>query len=107
MSRSLSDLEAKLILHLEWEKQPVVTIDDTMTILDCSYDHARLVLHRLARRRWLVPLTPGKYELIPPERGGVEGVGDGVAGDRPTRKTPPQYPTFGLPCVPTQYPPRI
>jgi predicted transcriptional regulator of viral defense system len=69
MSRSLSDLEAKLILHLEWEKQPVVTIQDTMAILDCSYDHARLVLHRLARRRWLAPLTPGKYELIPAERG--------------------------------------
>ena len=69
MSRSLSDLEARLILHLEWEKQPVVTIEDTMAILDCSYDHARLVLHRLARRHWLVRLTPGKYELIPAERG--------------------------------------
>jgi len=69
MSRSLSDLEAKLVLHLEWEKQPVVTIEDTMTILGCSYDHARQLLHRLARRRWLVPLTPGKYELIPAERG--------------------------------------
>jgi len=68
MSRSLSDLEAKLILHLEWEKQPVVTIEDTMAILDCSYDHARQLLHRLARRRWLVPLTPGKYELIPAEQ---------------------------------------
>jgi len=69
MSRSLSGLEAKLILRLEWEKQPVVTIDEAMAILDCSYDHARRVLHRLARRRWLVPLTPGKYELIPAERG--------------------------------------
>lgn len=69
MSRSLSDLEAKLILHLEWEKQPVVTIEDTMAILDCSYDHARQLLHRLAHRRWLSPLTPGKYELIPAERG--------------------------------------
>jgi len=69
MSRSLSDLESKLILHLEWEKQPVVTIEETMAILDCSYDHARQLLHRLARRRWLAPLTPGKYELIPAERG--------------------------------------
>jgi predicted transcriptional regulator of viral defense system len=69
MSRSLSDLEARLILHLEWEKQPVVTIEQTMAILDCSYDHARQLLHRLARRRWLVALTPGKYELIPAERG--------------------------------------
>jgi predicted transcriptional regulator of viral defense system len=69
MSRSLSDLEAKLILHLEWEKQPIVTIEETMAILDCSNDHARRVLHRLGRRRWLIPLTPGKYELIPAERG--------------------------------------
>jgi predicted transcriptional regulator of viral defense system len=69
MSRSLSDLEAKLILHLEWEKQPVVTIDQAMAILGCSYDHARQVLHRLARRRWLAPLAAGKYELIPAERG--------------------------------------
>ena len=69
MSRSLSDLEAKLILHLEWEKQTVVTIEDTMAILDRSYDPARPLLHRLARRRWLIPLTPGKYELIPAERG--------------------------------------
>jgi len=69
MFRSLSDLEAKLILHLEWEKQPVVTIDEAMAILDCSYDHARRLLHRLARRRWLAPLTAGKYELIPADRG--------------------------------------
>ena len=69
MPRSLSDLESRLILHLEWEKQPVVTIQEAMAILDCSYDHARQLLHRLTRRRWLAPLTPGKYELIPAERG--------------------------------------
>jgi len=69
MSRSLSPLESKLIMHLEWEKQPVVTIKETMDILGCSYDHARQVLHRLARRRWLAPITPGTYELIPAERG--------------------------------------
>ena len=69
MSRSLSHLEAKLILHLEWEKQPVVTIEQAMAILGCSYDHARQVLHRLTRRHWLEPLAPGKYELIPAERG--------------------------------------
>jgi len=32
-------------------------------------DNARQVLHRLARRRWLAPITPGTYELIPAERG--------------------------------------
>ena len=67
--RSLSPLESKLILHLEWDKQFVVTIPDTMQILGLSSDYARQVLHRLARDRWLVSITPGKYELIPAERG--------------------------------------
>jgi predicted transcriptional regulator of viral defense system len=69
MSRSLSALESQLILHLEWEKQPVVTIEETMAILGVSYDQARQILSRLARRRWLAPIVPGKYELIPAERG--------------------------------------
>ena len=69
MSRSLSDLEARLILHLEWEKQPAVTIGETMAILSRSDDYAWGVLHRLARRRWLMPLTLGKYDLIPAQRG--------------------------------------
>lgn len=68
-SRSLSPLESKLILRLEWDKQYVVTVDEAKQILGVSYDHARQVLHRLARDRWLAPITPGKYELIPAERG--------------------------------------
>ncbi len=68
-TRSLSSLEAKLILHLEWEKQPVVSIEDTMKFLGVSYAHARQLLHDLARDRWLVRIQPGKYEFIPAERG--------------------------------------
>ena len=51
MARSLAPLESKLILQLEWEKQPAITIEQTMAILGISNDHARQVLHRLARRR--------------------------------------------------------
>ncbi len=69
MARSLSNLESKLILHLEWEKQPVVTVDDAAQILDISQDYARKVLQRLARDKWLAAIVPGKYELIPAERG--------------------------------------
>jgi predicted transcriptional regulator of viral defense system len=68
-SRSLSPLESKLILRLEWDKQFVVTTEDAMKILGVSYAHARQVLHRLARDRWLAAIRPGKYELIPAERG--------------------------------------
>ena len=28
------------MLHLDWEKRPVVTIEQVMAILDCTYDHA-------------------------------------------------------------------
>ena len=69
MSRSLSPLESKLILYLEWEKKPIVTIEDAARILNISKDYARKVLQRLKHNKWLAPLTPGKYELIPAERG--------------------------------------
>lgn len=69
MSRPLPALESQLILRLEWEKQPIVTIEETMAILSVSYGHARQVLSRLARGRWLARIVPGKYELIPAERG--------------------------------------
>jgi predicted transcriptional regulator of viral defense system len=68
-NRSLSTLESRLILHLEWKKQPVVNIEDVMKILGVSYDHARQLLHDLARDHWLARIQAGKYELIPAERG--------------------------------------
>jgi hypothetical protein len=61
---ALSDLEARLILRLEWERQPVVTIEETLGILDRSYDHVQ-VRHRPVRSRRLMPLRPGKCELTP------------------------------------------
>jgi predicted transcriptional regulator of viral defense system len=68
-TRSLSPLEAKLILHLEWKKQPVINVEEAMKILGVSNDHARQLLHDLARDRWLARIQAGKYELIPAERG--------------------------------------
>jgi predicted transcriptional regulator of viral defense system len=68
-NRSLSPLESRLILRLEWDKQAVVTAEDVGDILHVSPDHARQILHRLARDRWLSQIRPGKYELIPAERG--------------------------------------
>lgn len=69
MARSLSTLGAKLVLHLEWQEQPAVTIEEAMDILGCSYDSAKKVIHRLVRERWLAPITRGRYELIPAARG--------------------------------------
>lgn len=69
MARSLSALESKLIMHLEWKKQSSVTIQQAKSILSVSDNYARLVLHRLAQDHWLAPIKPGTYELIPAERG--------------------------------------
>jgi len=68
-SRSLSPTESKLILRLESSKQLVVTIEQAMEIVGCSYNHARQILHRLARNGWLARITAGRYEFIPAERG--------------------------------------
>ncbi len=69
MERSLSPLESKLILHLEWEKQPVVTLAEATAILGCSDAHARKILHQLAQKQWLARIKAGVYEVIPAERG--------------------------------------
>lgn len=69
LTGALRPLESALVLHLEPEKQMVVTIEDTMDVLDCSHGYARQILHRLENRHWLARITPGTYELIPAERG--------------------------------------
>jgi predicted transcriptional regulator of viral defense system len=69
MTRSLSSQESKLILSLEWEKQPFLTIQQAKEILSVSDDHARVILHRLFKKGWLAPVVPGVFELIPAERG--------------------------------------
>jgi predicted transcriptional regulator of viral defense system len=67
--RTLSDLESKLIMELEWQEKRLVTLQDVMDILDCSYAHARKLAHQLEKKRWLDRLEAGKYQFIPASRG--------------------------------------
>ena len=67
--RTLSDLESKLVMELEWQEKKLVTLQDMIDILDCSYAHARKLAHQLERKRWLDRLEPGKYQFIPANRG--------------------------------------
>jgi predicted transcriptional regulator of viral defense system len=69
MPRSLSAVESRLMEQLEWDKKPIVSIEEAMTILDCSYEYARQILRRLARDGWLARIRSGTYEVIPAERG--------------------------------------
>lgn len=67
--RTLSDLESKLVMELEWQEKQIVTLQDVVAILSCSYNHARKLVHQLETKRWLDRLTPGKYQFIPASRG--------------------------------------
>jgi len=71
MTRTLSSQETRLILPLEWEKQPFLTIKQAGRILSVSDEHARVILHRLVKKGWLAPVVPGVFELIPADRGEV------------------------------------
>jgi len=67
--RTLSALESKLIMELEWQEKKFVTLQDVVDILGCSYGHARKLAHQLEKKHWLDRLTPGKYQFIPASRG--------------------------------------
>ena len=69
MTRSLSSQESKLILSLEWKKQPLLTAKQVQEALSVSYGYARVILHRLVEKGWLSPVVPGIFEYIPAERG--------------------------------------
>ena len=68
-ARTLSPLESKLVMELEWEERRLLTLQDVMDILHCSYPHARKIAHNLERKRWLSRIEPGKYQFIPASRG--------------------------------------
>ncbi len=71
MTRTLSAQESRLVLSMEWEKQPFLTTQQAREILSVSGDHARVILHRLVKKGWLAPIVPGIFEVIPAERGEV------------------------------------
>ncbi len=71
MTRTLSAQESRLVLSLEWEKQPFLTTQQAREILSVSDNHARVILHRLVKKGWLAPIVPGIFEVIPAERGEV------------------------------------
>ncbi|MFB3879812.1 MAG: type IV toxin-antitoxin system AbiEi family antitoxin [Armatimonadota bacterium] len=59
---SLGDREAFLVRALAQERKPIFSTADAARLLGGD---ARQVLHRLARKRWLLPLTRGLYALVP------------------------------------------
>lgn len=59
---SLGDREAFLVRALAQERKPIFATADAARLLGGD---ARQVLHRLARKRWVLPLKRGLYALVP------------------------------------------
>jgi predicted transcriptional regulator of viral defense system len=73
--RTLSPLESKVVLALEWEERPVVTRAEIVERLGGSPQRADQVSRSLRAKNWLERLSRGLYVLIPADRG-PEGIPD-------------------------------
>lgn len=69
MERTLSSMEAKLVLQLEWDGETFVDLDGISSILKCSKGYARKIAYTLKTKGWLESVSPGKYLLISAKRG--------------------------------------
>ena len=73
--RTLSPLESKVVLPLEWCEQPIISRTEIAHALNGSAQRADRVIRSLLAKNWLERLSRGRYLLIPASRG-PEGVRD-------------------------------
>jgi predicted transcriptional regulator of viral defense system len=69
--RSLSPLEAEVILALQWQEKAAVSRSEIVEILGGSTARADKVIRSLRNKNWLQRLSGGRYLVIPAERGPV------------------------------------
>ncbi len=74
-NRTLSKIEARLILDLEWHGKHIVHLKEIQSLLDVSKGHARFIAFKLVHNGWLERLRGGVFQLIPAERG-LEAISD-------------------------------
>ncbi len=67
--RGLSDRETVFLCELADGNRPIIGYDRILDVTQTSYQNARKIVERLVRKKWLVPLTPGKYIIAPLEAG--------------------------------------
>ena len=75
MPRNLSKREATVILDLEWRNQRIVSRAEIIRMMNADAKAADKLINSLRRKNWLEKVGPGKYLLIPADRG-PEGVPD-------------------------------
>jgi len=67
--RTLSQQEARVVLGLEWQERRTVDREEIVLLLDGNTARAARVIHSLVKKQWLERIAPGRYLLIPADRG--------------------------------------
>ena len=98
MERTLSRIEAKIVLDLEWRHQKTVTLAELREALGASGGYARKCAHGLVKKGWFERLRPGVFQLIPANRG-REGVADTNPLAAGAVLVAPYFYSFGTACT--------
>ncbi len=61
----LTDQERLLLSTLALGRKNIFTLKDIMATLDCTYVNARKISNRLVKKKWIIPVTRGKYLIVP------------------------------------------
>lgn len=67
--KGLSKKEAYLLTSLAEKKKRLFGLKDVMDELGCSYNYAKVIASRLAKKKWLIPIEKGRYLIVPLEAG--------------------------------------
>lgn len=70
--KGLSKKESYLLSYLAENRKSIFVLEDVVEVLDCSYKNAKVIVERLAKKKWIVRIIKGKY-LIVPLAAGVRG----------------------------------
>jgi len=70
--KGLSKKESYLLSYLAENRKSIFVLRDVVEVLDCSYENAKVIVERLAKKKWIVRIIKGKY-LIVPLSAGVKG----------------------------------
>lgn len=98
MERTLSQIEAKVVLDLEWRNQKTITLADLRQALGASESYARKLAHGLVKKGWFERLRPGLFLLVPAGRG-REGVADTNPLAAGAVLVSPYFYSFGTACT--------
>ena len=69
--KGISKKEAYILSTLAGEKRTIIELDDISKVANTSYAYTKVIANRLCNKKWLLPITRGKY-LISPLSAGAE-----------------------------------